>query len=427
MVCLMVICTTCIRRANQHAAQKAAAEADVAVINRRFIRGHKIRRGHKGITLALSGSLLVITALPLNAAVLPEDRADIVRHVYSGGGVTIDGPAVLVRKKLKDKYSVNAKYYVDSVSSASIDVQTTASRYSEERTEYSVGLDALNDKTTYSLNYTTSTENDYDAESAHADVSHDFFGDLTTLSLGFSQGWDTVGKNYDDNWIDREIDRRNYRASLSQVVSKDTILNFAFESIVDEGSDNRALGNPYRSVRVFDADSGIYSFDSERYPTTRNSDAWAIKLRHSLENKSVIFGEHRQFTDSWGIDAWHVQIGYIYPIEPKWLFEVRARHYEQTSADFYSDLLETTNLNFYARDKELSTFDNDSVGLSASFEHKVPEHWPINKFRASFMFDYFMFDYSDFRDARKLNGTPGTEPMYDFNARVARWLFSVWY
>lgn len=421
MDCLMVICITCIRRANQHAAPKAAVEADVAVTNRRA--KHK----PKGVTLTISGSLLIAATSPLNAAVLPEDRADILYHRYSGGGVTIDGPAVLVRKKLKDKYSVNAKYYVDSVSSASIDVQTTASRYSEERTEYSVGLDALNDKTTYSLNYTTSTENDYDAESAHADISHDFFGDLTTLSLGFSQGWDTVGKNKDENWVDREIDRRNYRASLSQVVSKDTILNMSFESVVDEGNDNRALGNPYRSVRVYDPIGEVYSFDPERYPTTRNSDAWAIKLRHSLDNKSVVFGEHRQFTDSWGVDAWHVQIGYIYPIEPEWIIEVRGRHYEQTAADFYSDLLETTNINFYARDKELSTFDNNSLGATVSYERKAPEHWPISKARAGVMFDYFMFDYSDFRDARKKNVTPGTEPMYEFNARVFRLLLSVWY
>lgn len=383
---------------------------------------NKCRRAQAVTVVLLAG-----VTLPLSAAVLPEDRADILYHNYSGGGVTIDGPAVLVRKKLKDKYSINAKYYVDSVSSASIDVETTASRYSEKRTEYSVGVDTLQDKTTYSLNYTTSSENDYNADSAHLDVSHDFFGDLTTASLGFSQGWDTVGKNFDDNWVDRDIDRRNYRASLSQILTKNAILNLSFESVIDEGSDNRALGNPYRSVRIYDAGSGLYSFENERYPTTRNSDAWAAKLRYSLEHKDVVFTEFRQFSDSWGVDAWHVQVGYLYPIEPEWLLEVRGRHYEQTAADFYSDLFANTNLNFYARDKELSTFDNNSLGFSASYEYKAPEHWPVSKGRASLMYDYFMFDYADFRDARKNGVTPGTEPMYSFNASVVRLLLSVWY
>lgn len=387
---------------------------------------HPPLRRSRVLLFSLSGTVLLGLSLPLSAAVLPEDRAEMLYHRYSGGGVTISGPAVLVRKKLKDKYSVNAKYYVDSVSSASIDVETTASRYSEERTEYSVGIDSLQDKTTYSLNYTTSTENDYSADSAHLDVSHDFFGDLTTVALGFSQGWDTVGKNFDDNWVDREIDRRNYRASISQILTPKAILNLAFESVVDEGSDNRALGNPYRSVRIYDVNNGLYSFENERYPTTRNSDAWAVKLRYALDSKSVIFSEYRQFTDSWGVDAWHLQAGYIYPIEPEWLLEVRGRHYEQSAADFYSDLFADTDINFYARDKELSTFDNNSLGLSFSYERKAPESWPVSKGRAGLMVDRFMFDYDDFRDARK-GGTPGTEPNYEFNAWVFRLMLSAWY
>ena len=75
------------------------------------------------------------------AAVLPEERADAMYHRYDGGGVTIDGPSVLVRKNFKDTVSVDANYYVDNVSSASIDVLASgATPYSEERTEYTVCL-----------------------------------------------------------------------------------------------------------------------------------------------------------------------------------------------------------------------------------------------------------------------------------------------
>lgn len=370
---------------------------------------------------------LVMSVSAVHAGVLPEDRADILYHRYDGGGVTIDGPAVLVRKKLKDKFSVNAKYYIDSVSSASIDVETTASRYSEERTEYSVGLDTLHDKTTYSVNYTTSEENDYNADSAHLDISHDFFGDLTTVSLGFSQGWDTVGKNFDENWEDREIDRRNYRATLSQIVSKNAILSLTYEGVADEGSDNRALGNPYRAVRVYNSNSNALSFENERYPVTRTTDAWSIKGRYSLESRNVLFAEHRQFDDSWGINAWHLLVGYVRPIEPHWLLEARARHYEQSNADFYSDLFSDTNQNFVARDKELSTFDSNSIGFSVSYEYKTPPNWVITKGRVSFMHDYFEFEYNNFRDARVQGVTPGSEPLYEFHANVTRVLISAWY
>ncbi|WP_411746047.1 DUF3570 domain-containing protein, partial [Reinekea sp.] len=128
------------------------------------------------------------------AAVLPQDRSDAMYHSYQGGGMSIDGPSILLRKKIGNHVSVSANYYVDTISGASIDVLATASPYEEERTENSVGVDFLHNKTLMSLNYTTSSENDFEAESIHFGVSQDFFGDLTTLTLGYSKGNDEVGK-----------------------------------------------------------------------------------------------------------------------------------------------------------------------------------------------------------------------------------------
>ena len=62
-----------------------------------------------------------------HAAVLADDRADIMMHYYSGGGVTAQGPALLVRKGNDKSFSVFAGYYVDNVTSASIDVEAQAS------------------------------------------------------------------------------------------------------------------------------------------------------------------------------------------------------------------------------------------------------------------------------------------------------------
>ena len=81
---------------------------------------------------------------------------------------------------------------MDMVSSASIDVITTASPYEEEREQWSLSADAIRGKTTYSLGYTNSEEDDYQADTAYFGLSQDLFGDLTTVSLGFSRAWDTV-------------------------------------------------------------------------------------------------------------------------------------------------------------------------------------------------------------------------------------------
>ena len=122
--------------------------------------------------------LLLVTLIGLAgralAGVLPEDRADLMYHVYDGGGVQIDGPSLLVRKGFLEKVSVVGNFYMDMVSSASIDVVTTASPYDEERTQWSLGVDALRGKTTYSLNYINSSENDYEANTASFSLSQDF-------------------------------------------------------------------------------------------------------------------------------------------------------------------------------------------------------------------------------------------------------------
>ena len=135
--------------------------------------------------LVLAAALL---AWPVFAGVLPEGRADVLYHSYDGGGVEISGPSVLVRKQAGKDFSVSANYYVDSVSSASIDVVTSASPYKEERTQESVGVDYLRGKTLMSLGYMTSDENDYTADTAHFSLSQDIFGDLTTVTLGYARG-----------------------------------------------------------------------------------------------------------------------------------------------------------------------------------------------------------------------------------------------
>ena len=66
-----------------------------------------LRRGIFVLALGLlsSGSAL--------AGVLPEDRTDILYHLYEGGGIRIDGPSVLVRKKVGNSTSLVGNYYVD--------------------------------------------------------------------------------------------------------------------------------------------------------------------------------------------------------------------------------------------------------------------------------------------------------------------------
>jgi hypothetical protein len=367
--------------------------------------------------------IALTAALPARGAVLPDDRADVLYHRYDGGGVTIDGPSLLVRKKFAEKYSVSANYYVDMVSSASIDVVTTASPYKEQRTQGSFGFDMLNGKTQYSLSYTNSDENDYTANTASFDLSQDMFGDLTTVSFGYSQGWDEVRKRGDGTFSE-SIDRRNYRLGLSQIVTPQLMLGFNYEVVTDEGY----LNNPYRSVRYLDSSSANgYSYQPEVYPGTRTSNAIALNARYYLKYRAAVHGEYRYYTDTWGIDANMVEVGYTQPWRKQWIFEFDYRWYDQSAADFYSDLFPRADAqNFLARDKELSTFTSHMLSLGATYE-LPPLGWKfIERSTVNLFYDRALYDYSDFRDVRK-GGVPGTEPLYQFNADVFRIFVSGWF
>ena len=378
--------------------------------------------------VALGGFAGVATA-----GVLPEDRADILYHRYDGGGVTIDGPSLLVRKKFLEKFSVSANYYVDMVSSASIDVVTTASPYKEQRDQYSLTFDTMRGKTTYSLGYTNSKENDYQADTAFFGLSHDLFGDLTTISMSFARGWDIVQQRdaitggVDPNFREH-VDRRTYSMGLSQVLTRNLVAGASFETITDEGF----LNNPYRTVRYVDPTSAVgFSFEDEIYPRTRTSNAVSIRGRYFLPYRAAVHAEYRYYNDTWGILAHTGELGYTHPLGEKWIFDLKYRYYTQDAADFFSDLFPRAQAqNFLARDKELSTFVSHTAGFGATYEFPggIP-YMPrfVKKGTLNVRWDHIFFDYSDFRDIRVGGVAAGTEPLYSFQADVLQLFVSIWF
>ena len=364
---------------------------------------------------------LSLNLVDINAAVLPEDRADALFHSYDGGGVEITGPSILVRKGFGDSVSATVNHYVDNVSSASIDVLTTASPYSEQRKENSIAVDYLHDKTTMSMALTKSVESDFDASTISINFSQDMFGDLTTVDMGFALGDNIIGQN-GNSGFNEQATTRNYRLSVSQVVSKNMIMAFSFETISDEGF----LNNPYRSVRFLTTPTQ-FSFQPEVYPRTRSSNTLAVRARYFLQKRAVIHGGYRIFGDSWGITANTFELGYTLPFRTNWILETSFRYYNQSKADFYSDLFPFQDAqNFLARDKELSTFNSLTLGAGVSYELDNQAWSTFKRGSLNFYYDYIQFDYDDFRDLSQ-PGAVGNEPLYSFNAGVVRAFASLWF
>jgi hypothetical protein len=371
---------------------------------------------------ASAGLLLLALCGAATAGVLPDDRTDVLYHLYDGGGVEIDGPSVLVRKQVAKNVSVVGNYYVDMVSSASIDVVTTASPYNEERKQYSLGMDYLHGNTTMSLGYTSSIESDFDATTWSFAVSQDMFGDLTTLTLSYALGDDVVGRS-DDETFSRDNSRQHYGIGLTQILTRNLIATLNFETITDEGF----LNNPYRSVRYADLDSPIgYSYEPELYPQTRTSNAVGLRARYHLPYRAALQGDYRYFTDTWDIESHTASVSYVHPMDD-WTFTFKYRWHDQTGAHFFRDLFSRPQeTNFRGRDKELSPLTSQTLHLAASYEF-LKDGWRfIDRGSVNFSIDLLTIDYHEFTDLRT-DALVGEEPLYALDADIVQLFFSFWY
>ncbi len=374
---------------------------------------------------------LVIFAMLLafasaHASVLPDDRTDVLYHLYDGGGVTIDGPSVLVRKKAGKSLSFVGNYYVDMISSASIDVITTASPYAEERTQWSLGMDYLRGNTTMRVNYTSSVESDFDANTYSFSVSQDMFGQLTTLTLTYALGDDLVRRSDDDSF-EAPLDRQIYGVGITQILTKNLITTLNIETVTEEGF----LNNPYRSVRYLDSGSALgYSYEPELYPNTRTSNAVGVRARYFLPYRAAIEGEYRFFTDTWDIESHTASLTYIHPWKD-FTFTGKVRYHDQTGAHFYRDVFPRAQAtNFRGRDKEISDLTSTTVKLQAAYEFISDDGTAalgfIKRAKVTASLNMLVVDYHNFSNA-SLGLPVGSEPLYSLDANIFQVFFSFFY
>lgn len=366
---------------------------------------------------------MLLSLYTVQAAVLDEDRADVLYHSYDGGGMKIDGPAVLLRKKATESIALSAYYYVDTISSASVDVLSTASPYTEERHEGQLGVEYLHNKTIMAFSVKQSDEDDYLSNSVNFNISHDTFGDLTNLSLGFAFSDNDIMRNGDELFKEHSQQYR-IRAGISQILTKNLSVNLNIESVADEGY----LNNPYRTVRYLDTSipSGV-GYQSEVYPNTRNSFSTKLSASYYLPYRAALFLHYRYFTDSWQIDASDIELSYRHPIAKSVELEFKVRYYQQTQANFYSDLFPHQDAqNFMARDKELSDFDDLTLGFGVTY--LIPQKYSISDWRSevSLQWDHITFNYNNFRDPTAAD-VVGEEPLYGFSTDVIRVFISLYF
>jgi hypothetical protein len=390
------------------------------------------------VTLRIA-ALLACTALgslPGAAGVLPEDELDAMYHRYDGGGVVVQGPSVLIRKKIGDNFSVSYNYYTDMISSASIDVLLSASPYKETRVQHSASIEYLHNKTTYSATFIHSREPDYIANTSIFSLSQDMFGDLTTVTMSYSRGWDQVfrdiklsdGAIVNDPTFAQRADHRTYGVGITQILTRNLILSLNYQALTDQGY----LQSPYREVLYLDPTQPKgYGTASQVYPGTHTSNAAAVELKYYLPYRAALDGSYRYYTDTWGIVAHTLQLGYTQPWK-HWIFDGSVRYYKQNAASFFSDLFPRADAqNFMARDRELAAFTSYTLGVGAAYDFQIPRVPWIQKNTLNLRYNHLMIDYSDYRNALLINPQAGVfageEPLYRLDANIIQLFYSLYF
>jgi hypothetical protein len=383
--------TTCATCAKARAAPPACKEAAVVATD-------LLRR-----LLTLLGGVLggLFAAGGARALDLPADRAEAMFHSYNGGGVTANGPALLVRKSIADRCRCRPR----TTSTRSATRRSTSSRPRARTRNAATNTPSAPTTSTAirrsRFGLSSSKEPDYTANRYSLDISQETFGGMTTVSLGFTRGSDQVGKHDAPEFADTAT-HWQYRVGVTQILTPRWIASANFEAISDDGY----LGSPYRIARVFGAAV------PERNPRTRSSRAMNFRVNGDLGSRDAVHLQYRYFWDTWAIKAHTVELGYSRYFGDKWLADCVAALLPPGPALFYSDNAQSETT-YVSRNRQLSTFD--SVGLGAKVAYtwrKVPGRYEV---KLNGGYEYVRYKYSDFTDIR--TGTP-----YGFNAGVLQLL-----
>jgi hypothetical protein len=364
----------------------------VAATERRFWRaaGQLLQR-----LLGVAGGLFAVGAA--KAVDLGPDQAEVLYHRYQGAGLQASGPAVLVRKGFLGHTAVTGTAYVDAVSSASIDVVTSASPYSERRTEYGLQAEHVHRDARLTVSASNSSEPDYQARRLGLDVSQEVFGGMSTVSMGFTRGNDNVKKHGEPTFA-RTADHWQYRVGASLILTPRCLVSANAEAMADAGF----LGSPYRVAQVFGATV------PERVPETRSARAIKLRVVGDLGSRNALQAGVRYYWDSWGIAGTTVDAVYTQHVGQAWLLDATVRVHTQRKAVFYSDNAQADTL-YVSRNRQLGSFQDTSLGARAAYTFK--QVLGPNDLTVHGAFERVRYSYSDFTDLR-------TGQLYRYHANV---------
>jgi hypothetical protein len=282
--------------------------------------------------------------------------------------------------------ALEAAYAEDVVTSASIDVRTTASpAIRDKREELSLGVARTINDISVGVGYTGSREIDYRSQGGSLSLSRDFNEKNTTVALRGNYTNNIVSRSGDPGW---QAPMREIAGDLvfTQTIDAVTIAQIAATYAHGEGF----MASPYRKVLVAD---GQY-YVPETQPGLKDRYAVALMGNRFFGDGMIGQVNYRLYYDTFGVMSHTADLRYIF----EWrqvVLRLRYRYYIQDAADFYKSRYSGTAVPTYV------TSDREQSPLSSHLGGFKLEWNPARRLgRAAFRFDIkvegMYFQYEDF-------------------------------
>ncbi len=308
-------------------------------------------------------------ARPAQAA---EGEVSTALLVYSDDDhVTVISPRLGGRAEL-GALTLDARYTVDAVSAASVDLVTAASPagFSELRHQASGAAEhALGAGARVRGGYGASVEPDFVGHGLDVGYQRDVRGRLATVSASYALRYATVMRARDPDF---QRTRTGHEAGVgwAHVLGPASVLD------VGAGLDHSRgyLANPYRLVRLFSpGQSTSATAIVEAVPGTRTG-AWLDARVRGREGRLSGRAEYRFARDSWGVLAHTLEArGTLALAGETLLLTLQARGYLQGHADFYRTRYQTfpEEPRYRTADKELGRMWTALGGLDVEWSPNV--------------------------------------------------------
>lgn len=299
---------------------------------------------------------------------------------------TISTTVITARATIRDRADIEARYLVDVVSSASIDVVTAATgAFRDTRHEASVGGGYHDGTNTFNAGYIFSRENDWQSHTANLGLSRDFLQHNLTLGLGGSFGYNDVMRSGDRNFH-RTLLTGGVAGSAAFTPTPRDLVSLSYSVAFLSGYQ----ASPYRYVIFMDA--GLRASQPENAPERRTRHALTARWNRHLFRNTALQLHGRAYADDWEVASGTLGAEYLIGVGD-FVLAPRVRLYAQRHAGFYRAVY-TERLAIMTYDRELSSFFDVFFGASAGWYRR--SLGPLEELRVQLKVDGFYFRFFDF-------------------------------